>query len=99
MQKRDRNRGDELLIGALAAGSPVEQAAETAGVSVRTVYRRLADPNPPAPPAPPDAGPRPQAPAPRAAAQAAADAGEPEYQIIIPGAPQPGAQPPEQQPR
>ena len=44
MQKRDRNRGDELLLGALAAGSPVEQAAETAGVSVRTAYRRLADP-------------------------------------------------------
>src|SRR5881394_485385 len=44
MQKRDRNRGDELLIGALAAGSPVEQAAETASVSVRTAYRRLADP-------------------------------------------------------
>src|SRR5438552_12555720 len=44
MQKRDRNRGDELLLGALAAGSPVEHAAETAGVSVRTAYRRLADP-------------------------------------------------------
>src|SRR2546430_17539526 len=44
MQKRDRNRGDELLLGALAAGSPVEQAAETAGVSGRTAYRRLADP-------------------------------------------------------
>src|SRR6184192_3758996 len=44
MQKRDRNRGDELLIGALAAGSPVEQAAETASVSVRTAYRGLADP-------------------------------------------------------
>jgi hypothetical protein len=32
------------LLGALAAGSPVDQAAETAGVSVRTAYRRLADP-------------------------------------------------------
>ena len=31
-------------MGALAAGSPVDQAAETAGVSVRTAYRRLADP-------------------------------------------------------
>jgi hypothetical protein len=37
-------RSDELLLGALAAGSSVEQAAETAGVSVRTAYRRLADP-------------------------------------------------------
>lgn len=44
MQKRDRNRGDELLLGALAAGCPIEQAAETAGISVRTAYRRLADP-------------------------------------------------------
>src|SRR5712692_12004953 len=39
-----RSRSDELLLGALAAGSPVEQAAETAGISVRTAYRRLADP-------------------------------------------------------
>jgi hypothetical protein len=40
----DRSRSDELLLGALSAGSPVEQAAETAGVSVRTAYRRLAEP-------------------------------------------------------
>ena len=39
-----RSRSEELLLGALAAGSPVDQAAETAGVSVRTAYRRLADP-------------------------------------------------------
>jgi hypothetical protein len=39
-----RSRSDELLLGALAAGSPVDQAAETAGISVRTAYRRLADP-------------------------------------------------------
>jgi len=45
MQTRDRNRGDELLLGALAAGRSVEQAAQTAGVSVRTAYRRLADPS------------------------------------------------------
>jgi hypothetical protein len=44
MQKRERNRGDELLLGTLAAGSSVEQAAKAAGVSVRTAYRRLADP-------------------------------------------------------
>jgi|SRR5205814_4904947 len=41
---RAGSRSDELLLGALAAGSSVEQAAETAGVSVRTAYRRLADP-------------------------------------------------------
>jgi hypothetical protein len=39
-----RSRSDELLLGALAAGSPVDQAAETAGISVRTAYRRLAEP-------------------------------------------------------
>jgi hypothetical protein len=44
MQKRDHNRGDELPLGALATGGSVEQAAQTAGVSVRTAYRRLADP-------------------------------------------------------
>src|SRR5438105_7514284 len=44
MQKRERNRGDELLLGVLAAGGSVEQAAESAGVSLRTAYRRLADP-------------------------------------------------------
>ena len=36
--------GDELLLSALAAGSSVEDAARTAGLSVRTAYRRLADP-------------------------------------------------------
>jgi len=41
---RAGSRSDELLLGALAAGSPVEQAAQSAGVSVRTAYRRLADP-------------------------------------------------------
>jgi hypothetical protein len=40
----DRSRSDELLLGALAAGSPVDRAAATAGVSVRTAYRRLAEP-------------------------------------------------------
>lgn len=39
-----RGSSDELLLKALVAGSPVEQAARTAGVSVRTAYRRLADP-------------------------------------------------------
>jgi hypothetical protein len=44
MKNEGRNRADELLLGALAAGSPVEQAAKSAGVSTRTAYRRLADP-------------------------------------------------------
>ncbi len=39
-----RSRSDELLLGALAAGSPVEQAARSAGLSTRTAYRRLAEP-------------------------------------------------------
>jgi len=37
-------RGEELLLSALAAGSSAEEAALAAGVSVRTVYRRLASP-------------------------------------------------------
>jgi hypothetical protein len=45
MATTDRNRGDELLLGALAAGSSVEQAARSAGLSARTAYRRLADPS------------------------------------------------------
>jgi hypothetical protein len=44
MPNETRNRGDELLVSALAAGRSVEQAAEAAGVSARTAYRRLADP-------------------------------------------------------
>jgi hypothetical protein len=39
------SRSDELLLGALAAGSSVDDAAQTAGVSSRTAYRRLADPS------------------------------------------------------
>jgi hypothetical protein len=44
MQNADRNRGDQLLLGALAAGSTVEDAACSAGISTRTAYRRLANP-------------------------------------------------------
>jgi len=74
------------------------------------IYRRIADPTPPPPPPPPRAAAPPDAGAP-AAAQAAApptapppsappaappDAGEePQYQVVVPGAPQPG-QPPQQ---
>jgi hypothetical protein len=39
-----RAHSDELLLASLAAGSSVEQAAQAAGLSVRTAYRRLADP-------------------------------------------------------
>ena len=38
-------RGEELLLSALATGGPVEQAAAAAGLSVRTVYRRLNEPS------------------------------------------------------
>ena len=44
MRNEGRTRGDELLLAALAAGAPVEQAAAAAGVSARTAYRRMADP-------------------------------------------------------
>ena len=37
-------RGDEALLQALARGVSVKAAAAEAGVSVRTVYRRLANP-------------------------------------------------------
>jgi hypothetical protein len=59
------------------------------------IYRRVADPRPPPPAAPPaaspDAGPAAAAARPRPAA--AADAGEPQYQMYIPGAPRPGSPP------
>lgn len=44
MGSRERSGADELLLGALPAGASVEDAAAAAGVSVRTGYRRLADP-------------------------------------------------------
>jgi hypothetical protein len=43
-RRGERARADEQLLVALAAGAPVEQAAQAAGVSTRTAYRRLADP-------------------------------------------------------
>ena len=39
----DRNGADSTLMVALASGQPVRQAAESADVSERTVYRRLQD--------------------------------------------------------
>jgi hypothetical protein len=44
MKNEGRNRADELLLTRLAAGATVEQAANAAGLSARTAYRRLADP-------------------------------------------------------
>ena len=44
MKNEGRNRSDELLLTRLAAGATVEQAANAAGISTRTAYRRLADP-------------------------------------------------------
>jgi hypothetical protein len=41
---RERRRGEDSLLAALAAGSTVEDAAKAAGLSSRTAYRRLADP-------------------------------------------------------
>src|SRR5215210_5764933 len=44
MANDTRTRADELLVAALAGGASAERAAQAAGVSVRTAYRRLADP-------------------------------------------------------
>jgi hypothetical protein len=38
-----RTHAEQLLLARLAAGCSVEQAAQAAGVSVRTAYRRLAE--------------------------------------------------------
>lgn len=40
-----RPAGDDVLVGALAAGSTRAEAAAAAGVGPRTVYRRLSDPD------------------------------------------------------
>jgi N6-adenosine-specific RNA methylase IME4 len=41
-----RRRSDERLLAALAAGRSVSQAAQAAGLSQRTVYRRLSGEKP-----------------------------------------------------
>jgi len=41
---KGRENADAALVAALAAGRTVQEAARTAGVSERTVYRRLEDP-------------------------------------------------------
>jgi hypothetical protein len=42
--QQGRKRADEALVMALVCGATVENAAHTAGVSVRTAYRRLRNP-------------------------------------------------------
>jgi hypothetical protein len=44
MARRKRSEADKALLVALACGATVENAAQKAGVAVRTAYRRLADP-------------------------------------------------------
>jgi len=44
MAENDGQQGDELLLAALVKGLTQEQAGAAAGVSPRTVARRLADP-------------------------------------------------------
>jgi hypothetical protein len=44
MARRGRHNADDALVLALACGATAENAARTASVSLRTVYRRLADP-------------------------------------------------------
>jgi hypothetical protein len=41
---RSRTNANDLIIAALAAGKSAQEAADAAGVSGRTVARRLADP-------------------------------------------------------
>jgi len=45
MARPKTSRANEKLIAALACGATYESAARQAGVSVSTVYRRLADPD------------------------------------------------------
>jgi hypothetical protein len=44
MPQQDRRKADELFMMALACGATMEAAAEKAGVSRATAYRRLQDP-------------------------------------------------------
>ena len=44
MAKGGRRQADQLLLVALACGATVEAAAQKAGLSQATVYRRLRDP-------------------------------------------------------
>jgi len=44
MAKRGRRQADQMLLVALACGATIEGAAQKAGLSQATVYRRLRDP-------------------------------------------------------
>lgn len=44
MPRRVQQKGEFELVNALAAGSSVAEAAERAGVSAKTAYRRLREP-------------------------------------------------------
>ena len=44
MPRRQQRRGEDQLLLALACGATVEAAAQKAGLSERSVYRRLTDP-------------------------------------------------------
>lgn len=95
-----------LVPGAGCAGKLPGFVGQAVLVVNGKIYRRMEDPNPPAPPAPAaaadagtaaapaDAGAPKVAAKPAAPAPAAVDAGEPEYQIVVPGQPLPGATPP-----
>lgn len=45
MPDHSRKKAEDALLLALACGASVEQAARQCGLSTRTVYRRLADPD------------------------------------------------------
>jgi transposase-like protein len=45
MADKHRKKAEEALLLALACGASVEQAARQCGLSSRTVYRRLAEPD------------------------------------------------------
>lgn len=45
MPSGNRKRADDALILALVCGATVEMAAQKAGISARTAYRRLEDPS------------------------------------------------------
>src|SRR5579862_7945311 len=44
MARPKNNRANELLVAALGCGATIQSAAQQAGISVSTAYRRLADP-------------------------------------------------------
>jgi hypothetical protein len=44
MPRKHRKKAEEALLLALACGATVESAARSTGLSVRTVFRRLAEP-------------------------------------------------------